>query len=267
MKQHAFSAEIKIIGVNPYVLLPEDILLELFKAFGKDRGPIPVKGKINGKAFSQTVVKFQGVYRLYVNGIMMKASGVQVGDKAEFVIEVDTTSREIPMHPEFAKALQKNKKAEEAFARYPASRQKEINRYLNNIKSEEIRAKNIDKIIRHLKGEKVEYFVLLGNKRESICYTISMQQETIQTLHPTIGKRNMKISLAKYEQVKAAMLSVLKTQKLTHTELFRELEKKLAGKFEGNISWYGETVKLDLEARKIIFRTNDRPQKYFLGVR
>jgi hypothetical protein len=48
----------------------------------------------------------------------------------------------------------------------------------------------------------------------------------------------------------------LQDKELTHTELFRQLTKDLKGKFSGNISWYGETVKLDLEARTIIERKN-----------
>jgi hypothetical protein len=56
----------------------------------------------------------------------------------------------------------------------------------------------------------------------------------------------------------------LKGKELTHTELQDQFNKSLTGKFSGNISWYGETVKLDLEARKIIERTESKPQKYRL---
>jgi hypothetical protein len=31
---------------------------------------------------------------------------------------------------------------------------------------------------------------------------------------------------------------------------------------DGGVQWYGETVKLDLEARKIIERTGKNPEKY-----
>jgi hypothetical protein len=34
--------------------------------------------------------------------------------------------------------------------------------------------------------------------------------------------------------------------------------------FEGGIQWYGETVKLDLEARALIERTGSKPEKYRL---
>jgi hypothetical protein len=88
-----------------------------------------------------------------------------------------------------------------------------------------------------------------------------MAEEKILTKHP-LGKSGKNISKKKYQTLKDAVLSALKNKELTHTELFNELNKSLKDKFSGNISWYGETVKLDLEARKIIERTPSKPQKY-----
>jgi hypothetical protein len=88
-------------------------------------------------------------------------------------------------------------------------------------------------------------------------------EKTILTKHP-LGKRGLNISKQKYEAIKRAMLSILRNRELTHTELMRALVGKLKGKFDGNISWYGETVKLDLEARKAVERTTSKPQRYRL---
>jgi hypothetical protein len=88
-----------------------------------------------------------------------------------------------------------------------------------------------------------------------------MAEEKILTKHPH-GKTGRNIDRLIYETVKTAILTALRKKELTHTELFEQLDKNLKGKISGNISWYGETVKLDLEARKIIERTNSRPQKY-----
>jgi hypothetical protein len=90
-----------------------------------------------------------------------------------------------------------------------------------------------------------------------------MAEEKILTKHP-LGKSGKNISKQKYDTLKGAILSALKNNELTHTELFTHLNKSLKGKFPGNISWYGETVKLDLEARKIIERTSSKPEKYRL---
>ena len=92
-----------------------------------------------------------------------------------------------------------------------------------------------------------------------------MKEEKIQTLHPLPGKTNKNISLEKYTFIKKHMLLILKKKALTHTELMEELYKKVKDDFEGGVQWYGETVKLDLEARKLIKRSKDKPEKYSIG--
>lgn len=87
------------------------------------------------------------------------------------------------------------------------------------------------------------------------------EEEKIRTRHPQ-GKTGRTIDRKTYDTLRKEMLSALKNRELTHTELFQALQKKLKGKVDGNISWYGETVKLDLEARKQIERTASRPQRY-----
>jgi hypothetical protein len=88
-----------------------------------------------------------------------------------------------------------------------------------------------------------------------------MASEKILTKHP-LGKTGRNIDREKYDTLKNAILSALRESDLTHTQLFSRLNKNLKRKFSGNISWYGETVKLDLEARKIIERTASKPQTY-----
>jgi hypothetical protein len=90
-----------------------------------------------------------------------------------------------------------------------------------------------------------------------------MTEEKILTKHP-LGKSGRSINKQNYETLKQAILSALRKKELTHTELLNRLNKSLKGKFSGNISWYAETVKLDLEARKTIERTSSKPQKYRL---
>jgi hypothetical protein len=91
-----------------------------------------------------------------------------------------------------------------------------------------------------------------------------MKSEQIQTLHPFAGKKNKKISLVKYEFIKSHLLAILSIQESTHTELMEELYARVKNDFEGGVQWYGETVKLDLEARFLIERTKDKPEKYKL---
>jgi hypothetical protein len=90
-----------------------------------------------------------------------------------------------------------------------------------------------------------------------------MKEEKILTKHPR-GKSGVNIDKQKYETLKKEILSALRGKELTHDELFNRLNKTLKGKFSGSISWYAETVKLDLEARKTIERTSAKPSTYRL---
>ena len=91
-----------------------------------------------------------------------------------------------------------------------------------------------------------------------------MKDKFIQTLHPENAKTNKQISFEKYKIIKDAILLILKSSELTHIQLIDKLKLNLKDKFQENISWYGMTVKLDLEARKIIERTKSKPERYRL---
>lgn len=133
----SFTAIIQIIGINPYVLLPETVLDNLLKQFGKPKGQVPVKLSINKTKFTQTLVKYAGEWRLYLNTPMRKAAGKDVGKKVTIKIDYDAEERKTPMHQKLKEALQKNKQAKQKFDSLSPSRQKEIARYINNLKSEE----------------------------------------------------------------------------------------------------------------------------------
>jgi len=152
-----FAAKIYKLGINPVVDPPQNILMKLFEQAGRSKGPIPVCGKVNGAAFTQTLVKYQGVWRLYINGKMLKDSGLSVGDTAEIDVEFDLKPRTIAMPGELATALQKNPKAKAAYEKLSSSRQKEILRYLGSLKTQETIDKNVDRVMRHLTGQEVDH--------------------------------------------------------------------------------------------------------------
>lgn len=92
-------------------------------------------------------------------------------------------------------------------------------------------------------------------------------EEKIQTLHPDKTKTNKRITVSKYHTIKEAILGILAKRELTHTELMESLYQQVKDSFEGGVQWYGETVKLDLEARNIIKRTDAIPAKYRLNAK
>ena len=157
----SFPAKILKIGINPYVLLPDDLLKYLFEKAGKEKGYIPVYIIISKQKFIQHLVKYSGKWRLYLNTPMRKAAGKDVDDIIDIKIDFDAEERLTPMHAKFESALNKNKKAKDVFNKLPPSRQKEILRYLNNLKTEESLTRNIDRAVDFLIGK--ENFVGRNN--------------------------------------------------------------------------------------------------------
>ena len=148
-----FKAKIEIIGINPHVLLPEKVLHAVFKQAGKDKGKIPVKMKIDGHEFIQTLIKYSGHWRLYLNTPMRKAAKKDVGDIAKFEIAYDPGARIIATHPKFQKELEKNIQAKKVFDSLSPSRRHEIVRYIAHLKSEEAIERNIIRAINFLSGK------------------------------------------------------------------------------------------------------------------
>jgi hypothetical protein len=148
-----FKAIIDLIGINPFVYVPEPVLEDLFRKSGKDKGPIPVKGAINGKPFQQTLVKFRGDWRLYINMKMLPGSPNRIGEEIEVTLEFDPADRTIQPHPKLVWALKENSEANEVFQSLQPSLQNEIVRYIANLKTEESVDRNVVKAIAFLLGK------------------------------------------------------------------------------------------------------------------
>lgn len=148
-----FRATIEIIGVNPFVFVPVDILSQLFSDAGKEKGTIPIKGTINGKPYTQTLVKYSGEWRLYINLKMLKNSTKRIGETIDISVGFDSESRSIEPPAKFIAALNENPEAKSVFDNLSASRRHEIVRYIANLKSEEKRDANIIRAINFLLGK------------------------------------------------------------------------------------------------------------------
>lgn len=147
-----FSATIFKVGINPVVDPPVSVLDAIFKKAGRSRGPIPVRGKLNGAEFVQTLVKYAGSWRLYINGPMLKESGTNVGDEVRIEIEFDPRPRDVTIPKSLEIALRDDFRAQVALEKLPPSRRKEIFRYISSLKSADAIEKNVEKVIRQLKA-------------------------------------------------------------------------------------------------------------------
>ncbi|MEY8760708.1 YdeI/OmpD-associated family protein [Chryseobacterium tongliaoense] len=153
MEKNSFTARLEIIGINPFVFVPEEVLNLIFDASGRTKSPIPVKGTVNGKEFRQNLMKYLGEWRLYINLTMLKNSPKRIGEVIEVFVEFDDSDRTISIHPQLEKAIKESAVASKNFESLIPSGKLELIRYINNLKTEASINRNIEKIIRYLQGE------------------------------------------------------------------------------------------------------------------
>lgn len=91
-------------------------------------------------------------------------------------------------------------------------------------------------------------------------------EEKILTLHPE-GKSGVQISKEKYDSIREAILEIIGNRGLiSFKDLTGSIQRQLEAHFEGSIPWYVTTVKLDLEARRLIERVpGSSPQQLRLA--
>lgn len=166
--RQVFSATVRKVDINPYVRVPAEVVRKLQQAAQKDKGPIRVEGKLQGQPFSATVVRFRGLWRLYLNTAMRREAQVGLGDQVRVEIEWDATPHTVPMPRQLKHALSKNKRARAAFQALAPSRRKEILRYLNHLKRPETLQRNIEKVIRFLQAESASGPMAVSRARRPI---------------------------------------------------------------------------------------------------
>src|SRR5260370_7740817 len=132
--KRSFVEKVRILDINPYVRLPKAVLAAIFESAGRSTSPIPVKGTLNGKPFRQTLVRYQGAWRLYLNTPMRLAAGLKVGDQATLEVSFDPLPRVVPMHPKLARALAENPRAAKGFRQLTPPPHKKTNPYLPTFK-------------------------------------------------------------------------------------------------------------------------------------
>lgn len=150
--EHSFKAKIYKTGINWAV----DVPLKITAQMVPEKGRIYIHGKINGFAFSKTLMPVKnGPFRLYVNAAMMKGGNTALGKIASFEIEQAAAKKEpMPaMPPQLLRALKKERLLTD-FESLTASRKKDILKYLNHIRTEETMQRNIAKLITQMKSRK-----------------------------------------------------------------------------------------------------------------
>jgi hypothetical protein len=81
-----------------------------------------------------------------------------------------------------------------------------------------------------------------------------MKEAKIMTMHPS-GKKGVNILQRRYDIIKDFILqSLSEHSEISFEDLTDKAVEELTASFDGKVIWYMVTVKLDLEARKLIER-------------
>lgn len=148
-------------GVNPYLSVPASVARRLRP---EGRGPIPVRFYLNGAP--ETVARINlvpaggGSFYLFLNGSVRRRTRTDVGDVVVATVQFDRAYRGGPVHPlppRFAAGLARDGRARRAWEALPPSRRKEIARYLATLKSSTSRARNVERALRVLAGERARF--------------------------------------------------------------------------------------------------------------
>lgn len=149
-----FNAELEKIGINPFVFVPENILTQLFEKAGSEKGKIPVLLIVNGGTENrQTLVKFRGAWRLYINTAILHDSPRRIGELLTIHIRFNPFIEELLPHPKLIEAVQNNAEAFSVFNQITPSLRKEIIKYISFLKTEESIDRNVERAILFLTGK------------------------------------------------------------------------------------------------------------------
>jgi hypothetical protein len=156
-----FRTKIERKGINPYVMVSAARAREIRPDWKK---PLPVLVQVNGQPNPAWRVNMMpvgdGRFYLYLDGVVRKASGTDVGDTVDVSVVFDSAYRSGPqddMLPEFAARLDEDAHAKSRWEGLPPSLRKEILRYLANLKSDAARRRNIDRAIGVLGGAQARF--------------------------------------------------------------------------------------------------------------
>ena len=125
---------------------------------------MPILMQVNGKPDAPSRTNMMpagdGSYYIYLDASVRKASLTKVGDSVRVALDFDTDYRGGPRDPVprwFSGALGRNPAAKAGWTALPPSRKKEILRYFARLKSEEARARNLEKALYVLAGGEARF--------------------------------------------------------------------------------------------------------------
>jgi Domain of unknown function (DUF1905)/Bacteriocin-protection, YdeI or OmpD-Associated len=141
-----FVAVIYKIGILRCVSVPPEVV----GAFPPGR-TVPVAATVAGRTKRTTLIPAgRGSFRLYIDGAMRKAAGVDSGDPVGVTLRPDRGPRALSVPADFNRALRRAVDARREFAASTPAMRREVLRYIEHAKAPETRARHIANCVRVL---------------------------------------------------------------------------------------------------------------------
>lgn len=144
-----FKTTILQIGNNTGIEVPETAVDKL--ASGKRPA---VKVTLNGFTYRSTIAVMGGKFLIPLSAERRSKANVKGGDKLEITLELDTAPREVELHDEFRKALDKDNKAKAFFESLSYSAKNGYALPIMQAKGDDTRSRRIEKALSDLKAGK-----------------------------------------------------------------------------------------------------------------
>ncbi|WP_328872524.1 YdeI/OmpD-associated family protein [Streptomyces sp. NBC_00287] len=125
---------------------------EVVEALGGGKRP-PVTITVNGHTWKSRVAIMRGRCLLGLSNANRQAAGVETGDEVEVGLELDTEPRLVVEPEDFARALDADPAAREAYDRLPQGRKRQHVLAIDSAKKPETRLRRIEKALATLREE------------------------------------------------------------------------------------------------------------------
>lgn len=140
---HTFRTTILTAGKTATGVRVPDAIVE---ALGAGKRP-PVRVTINGYTYRSTVAVMGGKFLVGVSAEVREGAGVAGGDEVEVQLALDTNTRTVEVPAALQKALAAQPRARTAFDALSYSRKRTLVDPVARAKTDDTRARNVDKAI------------------------------------------------------------------------------------------------------------------------
>ncbi|GAB2476943.1 hypothetical protein GCM10027063_17480 [Promicromonospora xylanilytica] len=136
-------------GNNVGIVVPEEVV----RSFERGKR-VPVTVTIDGGyTYRNTITSMGGQYLISFNSETRAATGRGAGDEVEVTLELDDAPRTVEVPDALAQVLATDTAAAEAWGQLSYSKQKAHAQSIDGAKTEETRARRLDKVLAELRGK------------------------------------------------------------------------------------------------------------------